>query len=82
MSDVVETTCSGCMREVTVDLAAGSVTMRVPSNGKRGSLHVPAHDAVSEVTFDDTLAHFECPAEDCDYEDSVYIDPQVREDLT
>lgn len=68
--------CSGCMEPVTVDVMAGTVTARVPSNGRRGSKHVPAHDVSNDdVTDDGHLAYWECPRPGCGYADSTYIDP-------
>lgn len=81
MANIVRTTCSGCTEPVRVNLHRGTATMRVPSNGKRGSLHVPAHDAVADVIIDadGDLAMWDCPV--CGYADSVYADPEVRADL-
>lgn len=82
MTNIVKTECSGCMEPVKVDVEGGVATMRVPSNGKRGSLHVAAHDVTAEVLIDsdDTLAMWDCPR--CGYADSVYADPQTRKALT
>lgn len=81
MSNTVTTECSGCMEPVSVDIDAGLATMHVPSNGRRGSLHVPAHDVTAEVSIDadGVLALWDCPR--CEYADSVYADPAMREVL-
>jgi len=62
----ITTTCSGCSEEVKV--AAYEATVQVPSNGKRGSLHVPAHKVVADVYDDGDLLTWDCPA--CGYADS------------
>lgn len=78
MANIVHTTCSGCSEPVKVDVDGGVATMRVPSNGKRGSLHVPAHDVTADVLIDsdDTLAMWDCPR--CEYADSVYATAALR----
>lgn len=78
MANVVRTVCSGCMEPVTVDVDWGMATMRIPSNGKRGAGHVPAHDATAEVLIDSDLAMWDCPMPGCDQADSVYVDPETR----
>lgn len=61
--------CDGCLLDVTLDAVGGVAVTHVPSNGKRGSLHVPAHDVeVILVTADDYLFEWECPA--CEYANS------------
>jgi RNase P subunit RPR2 len=66
---VVRTVCSGCMEAVTVRLTPGTVTVRVPSNGKRGSLHQPAHDLTDDLESDDgDLVTWTCPS--CGHADS------------
>lgn len=91
---VVRTTCSSCFIDVQVvivtdgsdrpaveSLLAASVKARIPSNGKRGSLHVPAHEVRTEATLDadGTLLLWECPS--CGYADSTYADKATREAL-
>lgn len=62
--------CSGCARTVVLDLDNGVARVQMPSNGKRGSLHVPAHALMTdEVVVDETLAMWDCPA--CGYADSL-----------
>lgn len=79
MSNVVTTVCSGCMEPVKVNVVTLTVTMRVPSNGKRGSLHVAAHTVTTEATSDGDLVMWDCPR--CEYADSVYQDADVRKAL-
>lgn len=82
MANIVRTICSGCMEPVKVDIDNGVATMQVPSNGRRGSLHVPAHEVTADVMIDsdDTLAMWECPR--CDYSDSVYATAALRRELS
>lgn len=77
---IVKTECAECFAAVRVDLDAGTATARIPSNGRRGSLHVPAHAASTEGTFTDVLFLWECPA--CGYADSTYTDPDMRRELS
>lgn len=66
---IIRTECSGCWANVRVNRDTAVVTSRVPSNGKRGSLHVPAHDVTSDVLNDDgDLVTWDCPV--CEYADS------------
>lgn len=70
---LTSTTCSACAINLTVDANNGVVTAVVPSNGKRGSLHVPAHTVIGDVLFDASdddgdLGMWDCPA--CGYADS------------
>lgn len=78
---IVRTTCSDCSIAVRVNLDTGVVTARIPSNGKRGSLHVPAHDETTQGSLDsdETLLLWDCPA--CGYADSTYADDQMRKEL-
>lgn len=76
----VKMQCGGCLTEVKVDLDAQTVTARIPSNGKRGAGHVPAHDAVTEGHSDEDLMYWECPA--CGYADSTYTDAETRKALS
>ena len=80
--DLVTKPCSGCMEDFTLDVGTGIVTMRVPSNGKRGSLHVGAHEVTTEATLDraGVLLLWECPR--CGYAESEYEDPDVRAAMT
>jgi len=78
MANRVTTTCSGCAADVRVDVDGGTATVRVPSNGKRGSLHVPAHDVVADVVVADDLAMWDCPVPSCGYADSVYATAELR----
>jgi hypothetical protein len=70
MINKVEVNCSGCNTVTKLDLVNGTATLTVPSNGKRGRLHVPAHQAVATVWYTDgtDLAMWECPL--CGYADS------------
>jgi hypothetical protein len=70
---VILTTCSACAADVTLDLEVGTATVTVPSNGRRGALHVPAHDVVTDVhgdTDDLVLVTWECPVPSCEHADS------------
>lgn len=61
--------CDGCLLDVTLDIESGTATTHVPSNGKRGSLHVPAHDVIEGLwTQDDYLWEWDCP--ECEYANS------------
>lgn len=66
----IQTTCSGCSADV--ELVNGSAVVAVPSNGKRGSLHVPAHKVEAPLSFteDDSLLLWDCPVPSCGYADS------------
>lgn len=75
----VKTECGDCMAVVKVDVDAGTATARIASNGKRGALHVPAHDATTQGTFDGTLILWECPV--CGYADSTYASAANRRTL-
>ena len=70
MTDLTATTtCSGCAISTHLNIDLGTATVRIPSNGKRGSLHVAAHIAQASVwTTDDYLWCWDCPA--CGYADS------------
>jgi hypothetical protein len=70
---VITTTCSECAEDVVLRTAAGTVTVAVASNGRRGSLHVPAHTVTSDLSGDDDLYEWECPA--CGHPDS--FDPNA-----
>ncbi|GAB3081150.1 hypothetical protein GCM10027053_52170 [Intrasporangium mesophilum] len=65
---LIKTDCSDCRIDLTVDTSAGTVTARIPSNGKRGSLHVPAHTATSDLWDDGDLWMWDCPV--CGHADS------------
>jgi len=61
--------CGGCMEDVSLNLSTGTVTMTIPSNGRRGSLHVAAHTVTADVyTVLGDLPAWDCPA--CGYADS------------
>lgn len=81
MADIVTTTCSACSVATVINVDTGEGFARVPSNGKRGDGHVPAHEVTFEVLIDaeGDLAMWDCPV--CDNAESVYADPQVRRDL-
>lgn len=64
----IKTTCSGCSTDVLLNRTNESVTVRVPSNGLRGSKHVGATVVHSDLGGDDDLLTWECPV--CDYADS------------
>lgn len=67
------TTCSDCMADVAVDVDALTVTVKVPSNGLRGSKHVPAHTLTAEAAEEGSgLIVWECPA--CGHADSLDVD--------
>ena len=70
---VTATTCSGCRVEVTLRTAAATATVLIPSNGRRGDLHVPAHTVTAALFGDDDLIEWECPA--CGHPDS--FDPNA-----
>lgn len=57
----IATTCSNCSADVALFPHAGSVTSKVASNGKRGSLHVPAHTVEADLDGDDDLLTWDCP---------------------
>jgi hypothetical protein len=58
-----------------VDRPGGVVTYRMPSNGRRGSGHVPARDEQVETrTGDDCLWIWECPF--CEHAESDPLDPE------
>lgn len=68
---IIKTTCSGCSEQVTVDRNFGVAIAKVPSNGKRGSLHVPAHNVSVDLDGDDgDLVTWDCPWPTCGYADS------------
>lgn len=75
---IVKKDCSGCMESFRLNTTTGIVTMTVPSNGRRGSLHVPAHDVTTEATLDrvETLLLWDCPR--CGYAESEYEDDEIR----
>lgn len=75
----VPTACGSCFVPVVVDLAKGTTTTSVPSNGLRGQGFVGAHEVTEEFTDDGTLALWECGA--CGYADSTYLDPLTRATL-
>lgn len=64
--------CSGCGEPLALNVATLVVTMRVPSNGKRGSLHVPAHDVTAEAVEVGPLIEWDCPL--CGYADSEEVE--------
>jgi len=74
---LIRTDCSACRIDLEVRVGAGTVAALIPSNGKRGSLHAPAHAAVVEFVTDGdddpadpaTLLMWDCPA--CGYADSL-----------
>ncbi|MGV8846107.1 hypothetical protein [Tessaracoccus sp.] len=69
---VYKNTCSQCGETFALNTVTGLVTMRAPSNGRRGSLHVPAHVVTAQGDDDGTLWHWECPL--CEYSESEYTD--------
>jgi hypothetical protein len=79
MSHVVKTECSSCFAKVVVDLAAGTTTTHVPSNGKRGQAYVGAHKVTEPFADDGTLALWDCGA--CGYADSTYLSATARRTL-
>lgn len=60
--------CSGCNAEFDLDTVALTVTMRVPSNGKRGAGHVVAHRVAAEAVEYNGLVEWDCPT--CGYAES------------
>ena len=87
--------CGGCLDDVRVvivtdgsgrpaaeSLLSATVKARMPSNGKRGAGHVPAHDVQADATLDadGALLLWECPL--CGYADSTYADEDTRRALT
>lgn len=67
---MIKTDCSNCRADLTLNTEALTLTMRVASNGRRGSLHVAAHTLTAEVGFDGDLYLWECPA--CGHADSYW----------
>lgn len=65
---IIKTTCSGCMIDVKIDVENEVVTALIPSNGRRGSLHIPAHEVSSDLYGDEDLLQWDCPA--CEHADS------------
>ena len=70
----VETTCSGCMKDLSLNLKDGILTMHIPSNGLRGSKRVEAATLTADILFDAEdvdfyLAMWDCPT--CGYADSL-----------
>ena len=77
-TNVFSTTCSGCMERVTLNLDGGTVTATRLSNGRRGSLHVPAARLVADLdSVNADLACWECPL--CGYADSFDLHYGERE---
>lgn len=70
-SAVRYTTCSGCGRDVRVNVDTGRVVVYVESNGKRGAGHVAKHEQVTYGMTDLYLFLWDCPV--CEYADSVEI---------
>lgn len=68
MLTIVRNDCSGCAEPFTLYTGTFVVTMRVPSNGKRGSLHVAAHKVTAEAVESDGLILWDCPR--CGYAES------------
>lgn len=77
---IVKENCSGCMEAFRLDTETGTVTMTVPSNGKRGSLHVPTHQVTTMAVLDrgNDLLLWDCPFPGCGYAESVYADDETR----
>ena len=75
---LLQSECSACHTHVSIDLDNGVISARMPSNGVRGSKHVPAHTVtidVESVTLDsDTegMVLWVCPL--CGYSDSDEFD--------
>lgn len=65
---LIRTTCSACSEAVVLDIQAERVSAKVPSNGKRGALHVPAHEVTGDLWGDDDMLEWDCPR--CGYGDS------------
>lgn len=75
---IIKTTCSGgrgCREDVVLDLEQGTATVHVASNGRRGSLHVPDHDVVADLTEEGPLLLWDCPA--CGHADSYDLDEEA-----
>lgn len=72
MARKIQTTCSGCMNDVTLNLVARTATTHVPHNGARGLARVPAHDETVDIVvtdqYGDDLLMWECG--ECGYADS------------
>ena len=71
MATLTKTTCSNCTIDLSLDADRWVIRATVPSNGLRGSKHVPAHEVVADVWTDDdtgSLLMWDCPA--CGYADS------------
>lgn len=69
-STIIRTDCSGCRLDVKINRDHGTASIVIPSNGKRGSLHVPAHTVVADAFDDGELITWDCPNPACDYADS------------
>lgn len=71
--------CSGdCREEFALHLDTGEVEMVVPSNGIRGSKHVPAHKVSTQAYFDRVdysggLWQWDCPFPGCGYAESEEV---------
>lgn len=80
-ANVVRTECAGdgCGLKVVVYVEQERVHVMVPSNGRRGSLHKPAHTVKVDASDDGDLTMWDCPV--CGYADSVYSDPATRKAL-
>lgn len=77
---IVKTECAACFVPVRVNVDTGEAIASIPSNGKRGAGHVPAHSASTCGSFDGTLILWDCPA--CGYADSTYADEADRKALS
>jgi hypothetical protein len=70
-ADLITSECSGCMEPFTLNRTTLVVTMTVPSNGRRGSLHMPAHVVATDAAVGSLgLIEWDCPR--CGYAESEY----------
>lgn len=74
----IKSECSGCSNPFTLNTVTGKVTAKVPSNGKRGSLHVPARTETTEAVDDGILLLWDCPFPGCGYAESAYNDEHAE----
>lgn len=68
MATLIKNDCSGCAGAFTLNKSTLVVTMTVPSNGKRGDGHVPAHTVTADAVEVDGLVMWDCPR--CEYAES------------
>ena len=77
---IAKTECAACFIPVRVNVDTGEAIATIPSNGKRGAGHVPAHSKSTYGSFDGHLILWDCPG--CGYADSTYAGGQARKQLS